>query len=115
MGKYLFKAVLISLLLNVFIKSLTAQVNMIYNAVTMGKDMRGLSGVQIINSSIENYTGALDIEVKSLDRGILIVKVLVPSVIIKPGNNIIQVGYNPKVKQDPRNGFVLYFFSMTDK
>jgi len=35
--------------------------------------------------------------------------------ILKPGNNIIQVGYNPKVKQDPRSGFVLYFFSLTEQ
>ena len=33
--------------------------------------------------------------------------------ILKRGNNTIQVGYNPKIKQDPRNGFALYYFNLT--
>ncbi len=35
--------------------------------------------------------------------------------ILKRGTNTIQIGYNPKIKQDPRSGFMLYFFSLTDK
>jgi len=51
-----------------------------------------------------NQTNAIETHVVTIDKSIL-----------KPGNNIIQVGYNPKVKQDPRSGFVLYFFRMTDQ
>ncbi len=89
MVNYLIRTVVVSLLLLVYTVPLTAQVNIIFNAGALGKDMRGLSGVQIINSSAENYTGNMDIEVKNPDRGVLVVKVLVSAVSIKPGNNII--------------------------
>ena len=68
---------------------LAAQVNFIFNANAFGKDMRGLSSVQVINSTRESYTGSMEMEVKSLDRGVTIVKILIPAVSILPGNNLI--------------------------
>ena len=49
-----------------------------------------------------NPSNAIETHMVTIDKSIL-----------KPGNNIIQVGYNPKIKQDPRNGFALYYFNLT--
>ncbi len=68
---------------------LKAQVNFLFNASASGKDMRGLSVVQMINTTRENYTGNIDIEVKGADHNVTVVKIFIPSVSIVPGNNLI--------------------------
>jgi hypothetical protein len=68
---------------------LSAQVNFLFNASVSGKDMRGLSAVQIINTTRENYTGNIDIEVKGADHNVTVVKIFMSSVNIVPGNNLV--------------------------
>lgn len=69
--------------------TMQAQVNFIFNANAFGHDMKGLSTVQVINTSPESYTGSLEIEVKGLATYGTVVKLLVTQVSILQGNNII--------------------------
>ena len=87
MKKYLkMKFLLAAMLLHV---CLYAQVNFIFNANAYGRDMRGLSTVQLINTSTQTYTGNLEVEVRNLSGSGTIVKVFIQGVNVSPGNNIM--------------------------
>lgn len=66
-----------------------AQVNILFNANAFGKDVRGLSTVQMINNSPNSFSGTMTIDVKNLMNNAALVRVVVPNVLIKPGNNLI--------------------------
>jgi hypothetical protein len=84
-----FKRSLLLLLLSINLIVADAQVSLLFNANAHGRHMKGLSFLQIINSSAENYTGSLSIEIKNLTGSGVFVKVFIPSVSIKAGNNIL--------------------------
>lgn len=87
MKKYLkLKFLLVAMLLQA---CLYAQVNFIFNASAYGRDMRGLSTVQLINTSAQTYTGNLEIEVKNLSGTGTVVKIFIQGVNVSPGNNVV--------------------------
>jgi hypothetical protein len=88
MIRHLIRPFLTVLLIAIAVSS-GAQVNIVFNAAVMGKDLRGLSGVQIINTSTNSYTGTLEIEVKNIAQSAAVVKMVVHPVTISAGNNII--------------------------
>lgn len=67
----------------------SAQVSLLFNANAHGRNMKGLSFLQIINNSGESHTGTVNVEIKNLSGSGTFVKVFIPSVSIKPGNNIL--------------------------
>ncbi|MBN8687298.1 MAG: hypothetical protein J0M10_09775 [Chitinophagales bacterium] len=69
----------------------SSQVNFVFNAA-LGRDMRGLSAVQVINTGREPFTGNLDIEVRDQMSNILVVKIYISSVQLLPGSNTIPAG-----------------------
>ena len=82
------RSCLITLLL-CFVLLANAQVNLVFNANAHGRDIRGLSFLQIMSSIPEPYTGTLHIEVKNLTGSGLVVRLVVPNLVIRSGNNII--------------------------
>jgi hypothetical protein len=84
-----FKRSFLLLLLSGSLIAADAQVSLLFNANAHGRHMKGLSFLQIINSSLENYTGSLNIEVKNLTGSGTFVRIFISSVSIKPGNNIL--------------------------
>ncbi|MBI5372834.1 MAG: hypothetical protein HZA79_12500 [Sphingobacteriales bacterium] len=69
-----------------------SQVSFVFNTAALGRDMRGLSAVQLINTGRDSYTGNLDIEIRNLERSLQVVKIVVTGVQLLPGSNIIPAG-----------------------
>lgn len=66
-----------------------AQVTIVFNPAARGGYLKGLSLIQILNNSAENYVGSLQVEVKSLSGSGSFLQMLVPSVSIMRGNNVV--------------------------
>jgi hypothetical protein len=81
-SRYLFLVALVNLICIVT----NAQVNFLFNATANGRDMRGLSTIQIINTTPENIVGNLEVEVKN---NASLVKVTIQDLNILSGNNLI--------------------------
>jgi hypothetical protein len=84
-----FRFLFFVILINMICISSFAQVNFIFNTTANGRDMKGLSTVQIINTTAENLIGNLEIEVKSGSNTSAIVKATIPALNVLTGNNII--------------------------
>jgi hypothetical protein len=91
MKKNIFKFLVLVLALtaNSITNDLFAQMNFVFNAMSNGKDLRGLSTLQIINTSTNSYVGTLEITVKNQNNSAVFVKVVLPDLNIASGNNII--------------------------
>lgn len=77
------------IVLNLIFMGCIAQVNFVFNANAFGKDLKGLSTVQILNTSPQIYTGNLDIQIKQLSNNTTFVRVFVEGLNIIAGNNIL--------------------------
>lgn len=84
----LFIRPVIAILFAAIAGSAGAQVNIVFNAA-LGKDLRGLSGVQFINTSANVYTGTLEIEVRNITQPGPVVKMVVQPVTIGTGNTVL--------------------------
>jgi hypothetical protein len=56
----------LGLMLLFMVQSLSAQVNIVFNPTAYGRDMRGLSFVQITNNSTRDLTGNMSVDIRSL-------------------------------------------------
>lgn len=84
-------SVLLGLLL-LFSRAGWGQVNLIFNATLNGRDMRGLSFVQIMNTTPREYEGYLQVEVKNLSGSGTFVRFTVNGLRVRPGNNRLPAG-----------------------
>jgi hypothetical protein len=72
--------------------TVSSQVSFVFNTAALGRDMRGLSSVQLIHTGSDPFTGNLEIEVRNTERNVLVVKMVVPDVQLRPGSNIVPAG-----------------------
>lgn len=84
--------VLLLACMQLFYHPVSAQVRFLFNPMTNGRDLKGLSAVQILNNSNVSFIGNLIIEVKQTNPDVLVVKTAIPDVAIQPGSNLLQPG-----------------------
>lgn len=89
MKKIKIKCVFVFLIVWLINYSSFAQVNFIFNSSMNGKDMKGLSTIKILNITTEVLNGRLEAEVRKMGEVSAIVKLIIPSLNIVTGNNLI--------------------------
>lgn len=76
--------------LQLFNHPVSAQVRFLFNPIANGRDLKGLSSVQILNNSTGSFSGNLVIEIRQSNPDLLVVKSVVPDVLIQPGSGMLQ-------------------------
>lgn len=83
------KYLLILMIFNLLGVSAITQVNFSFNASLFGKDLKGLSTVQIINTSTQSFTGVFEVQIKQSVNDRAIVRIIIDGLTIISGSNTL--------------------------